>query len=520
MRPSPLFPMKTPRPSSLQHYLSPAILGGALLAVYGMTLAPGLSWANNGSDGGDLISAAATGGVAHPTGYPLYLLLARLFQWLPFGSLAYRTNLLSAVTMALASVLVYWLVVRHTRGSTDGGWAGGLAAGFAFGLSPLVWSQAVIAEVYGLQALIVVLLLCLCTAAPKESPTASKRLDRWRGFILGLGVGNHLTTLLLAPVLLVSGSMARVSEPPADRPSGWLRNFRMDRGALLRQLGMFALGLSVYLILPLRALGSPAINWGDPVTPARFWWLVSGQLYQSYYLQFSPSLAWERVQVWPGLFLEQFGLPWIVLGLIGLFVLGRVSRLYLLTLWTAIASTAFAVVYISAYSEVYLIPVLLAFAVWTGLGTNGLIGAIGPRSWSPVMVVVLIVTGYFAARSATVVGQVDASRDLRAEAFGREVLAAAPRNAMVFAREDHSVFTLWYFHFALGERPDLAIVAADLLHFDWYVETLKAQYPALEISAPLPWPETIIHDNPARPFCYVEYIDRTAMDCTVPEDVD
>ena len=51
------------------------------MAVYLASLAPGLTWANFGADGGDLIAAAATGGVAHPTGYPFYLLLARLFQF-------------------------------------------------------------------------------------------------------------------------------------------------------------------------------------------------------------------------------------------------------------------------------------------------------------------------------------------------------------------------------------------------------------------------------------------------------
>ena len=61
-------------------YLPPGILVLSLLAVYLGTLAPGLTWANFGSDEGDLIAASATGGVAHPTGYPVYLLAARVFK--------------------------------------------------------------------------------------------------------------------------------------------------------------------------------------------------------------------------------------------------------------------------------------------------------------------------------------------------------------------------------------------------------------------------------------------------------
>src|SRR3990172_6853730 len=131
-------------------YISPGLLTISLMIVFVTTLAPGLTWANGGSDGGDLIAAAATGGIAHPTGYPLYLLLARLFQLLPVGSLAFRTNLLSAIASALAAALVYGLVMRASSGSRAvQDWPAGMAAGYAFGLAPLIWSQALITQVYG-----------------------------------------------------------------------------------------------------------------------------------------------------------------------------------------------------------------------------------------------------------------------------------------------------------------------------------------------------------------------------------
>ena len=65
--------------------LPPALVAVALLPIYLTTLAPGLTWANDGADGGDLVTAAATLGVAHPTGYPLYRL-----EWQGLGSLQRR----------------------------------------------------------------------------------------------------------------------------------------------------------------------------------------------------------------------------------------------------------------------------------------------------------------------------------------------------------------------------------------------------------------------------------------------
>ncbi|MGD9101843.1 MAG: DUF2723 domain-containing protein, partial [Anaerolineae bacterium] len=63
------------------------------MLVYGLTLAPGLTWAHYGADGGDLVTAAHTLGVPHPPGYPTYTLLAWLFTRLSLGNVAWRVNL-------------------------------------------------------------------------------------------------------------------------------------------------------------------------------------------------------------------------------------------------------------------------------------------------------------------------------------------------------------------------------------------------------------------------------------------
>jgi hypothetical protein len=110
--------------------------------------------------------------------------------------------------------------------------------------------------------------------------------------------------------------------------------------------------------------------------------------------------------------------------------------------------------------------------------------------------------------------QVDASHDLRAEQFGEAVLAQAPADALVFAQGDRAVFTLWYFHYALRERTDLVIVASDLLHFAWYQDMLKWNYPSLEIVGPFPFYSTIIAANPGRPVCYIEYYEQAVIQCS------
>jgi len=362
-------------------------------------------------------------------------------------------------------------------------------------------------------------ILYLYMQPAQTSLPAQKRQDRWRGLWLGLALGNHLTSILLLPVALYIGSYRERDESRLTSTSrfGWAWSWRLDGSSLRRQTAWLGAGLSLYLLLPLRALAHPSINWGNPITPGRLWWLVSGQLYQSYYLQTSVAEIWEHLQAWAALLLLQFGMPGLVLGLIGLFMFGTPSRLYLLTAWTAVASLTFGLFYGSADFYVYLIPMFIAFAIWIGLGVAGLCYPVTQRSAILGLGLGLICIGHFAGRSVTQVRLVDASKDLRAESFGREVLAAAPQDAIIFATGDPAVFALWYFHFALHERLDLLVLATDLLHFDWYQENLHVTYPTLVVPGPFPWPETIVQANPLRAICYVQYSDHAEVDCSKPQ---
>jgi len=499
-----------------QRHFPRIILFVVLAATYMTTLAPGLSWANDGVDGGDLITAAATGGIPHPTGYPLYILLARFFQFLPLGSLAFRTNLMSAIATVFAALLVYEIAIRAAREHNGvPTWPGALAAGFAFGLSPLVWSQAVITEVYALQGLLVALIIYAYIKPGAASLPKQKLLDGWRGFLLGLATANHITTLFLMPVALLLGSLqrAKAKDDALHASIPYLRRIGWNWAALGRQLTFFGVGLSVYLIIPLRAIANPPINWGNPITLKNFWWLVSGQLYQAYYLSGNLIGLWERLRALTMLFLDQFGLVGLLFGFIGLVVFGKTSRIYVFTIWIVLVSTIFAMLYRSPDSYVYMIPAIIAFSIWVGSGISGMAHEYLKNFSGLVVGLGLVMTIYFIGRITLNYHLVDASMDIRAEDFAQEVLIATPKDAMIFAKGDKAIFTFWYFHFALGERPDLVVMATDLLSFDWYQDNLRSTYPDLNLTSPLPIPETVEADNPTRPACFVEFENKVKIEC-------
>lgn len=482
--------------------IPPCIMAISLTWIYLATIAPGLTWANNGSDGGDLITAAATGGIAHPSGYPVYLLLARSFQLLPIGSLAFRTNLMSAFFAVVTSLLVYWLVLRRASVGlrTHEAYIAGISAGAAVGLAPLFWSQAIITEVYTLHAFFVVLIIFLTT-----QPTVAQQvgLDRLRGIVYGLALGNHITVIVLIPCALIvsciSGSF--LSQGSTGLPG----NIKFDWKSAGRQLVWMFAGLFVYVTLPLRAINHPALNWGDPVNLRNFWWLVSGQIYQSYYLPSSWMQIWPRIQAGANMLLQQFGLLGILLGFTGLIVFFRKSRLYILTIWSGLFFTIIALGYQSADSYVYFIPAILSFSIWIGITVGYTVHYLVARHilWGGLFTAVLLANFTFGVVANW--AEVDASHDGRAESFGKQVLLVLPPDAIVFVEGDQAVFASWYFHFALKQRTDISIIAIDLLHWDWYLDSLRMAYPLMNFSTPFPWPTTIVGENPTRPACFVKY---------------
>jgi hypothetical protein len=161
--------------------------GGASLTLFWLTLAPGVYW----GDSAEFQRVAATLELSHPTGYPLYAGLAYLWSaLLPWGSIAWRTNLSSAVTSAAAVGLVFWLVARLTKRLG----AGALAAAFLVS-SPSFWSQAVIAEVYGLHALLLAILIVVLVRGEHHTSLAGI------GFVSGLLLSHHRMSILVLPGL-------------------------------------------------------------------------------------------------------------------------------------------------------------------------------------------------------------------------------------------------------------------------------------------------------------------------------
>ncbi|HSJ56596.1 MAG TPA: DUF2723 domain-containing protein, partial [Anaerolineae bacterium] len=344
-------------PGSEHHPSLPAlIVGGVALAVFVATLAPGLSFDHTGTDGGDLIAAAYTLGVPHPTGYPTYTLLAWLFTRLPIGVVAYRVNLLSAVSTAAAAAFLY-CSARRLLPADRPRFLLPVTTALTFAFASLPWSQAVISEVYALLGFLASLLLWLLLRWRDGGG------DRWlwlAALTFGVGLGNHVTLLFAAPAALI------LLWPERGR---WLRP-----RAILPALALFVAGLSIYVYLPLAAAHRPPVNWGHPVTWERFLWLLGAKQYRIFAFSLDPAAMPARLGTWALLAGDQFGWWGLALALFGGWGWWQRDRALALAAaaWAGLIAV-YAFFYDTNDSHVYLVPAVLLLALWWGEGARRLV---------------------------------------------------------------------------------------------------------------------------------------------------
>lgn len=189
-------------------------------------------------DSPEFMASAATLGIPHPPGYPLYAIIGKLFTFLPWQNLEFRIGLFSALCGSLSLVVFYFLFLKIVKNRSIA-----FVTSLILGFSTLFWSQAIMAKIY-VPYLLILLAIFLLIAKFWEK-YQSKYLV-WAAFLFGLGFGMHQTIILFLPLLGFAVCVYLYSIE--NRFS-----YRYRLSPLLLSLLLFVLGLSVYAYLPIRA---------------------------------------------------------------------------------------------------------------------------------------------------------------------------------------------------------------------------------------------------------------------------
>jgi 4-amino-4-deoxy-L-arabinose transferase-like glycosyltransferase len=227
------------------------------LALYLRTLTPGLL----PGDSGEFQTMAILMGHTHPTGYPVYLVLAKLLSLLPIGEVAWRVNLFSALMAALTVAGVY-VAGRLLTGRRAMAAAGALA----LAVSPTFWSQAIIAEVYAPGAAFLIwILVALLWWDATNRPYALFAA----GLLGGLSLGVHMSVALLVPAALVFVAATLVAKRATLSVP---RSLASAMGGAL-----VGLALMIHIFLLLDWNNPPAGYFHSVVEPSRSAWGLSAE---------------------------------------------------------------------------------------------------------------------------------------------------------------------------------------------------------------------------------------------------
>ncbi len=458
-------------------------------AVYMLTLAPSVTF----FDSGEFLTASYSLGSAHSPGYPLFLMYAKLFTWLPLGNIAFRINTATAVSSSLACLGVYFLttlllrnerLVENERLSSFAVRGAGLAAALAFSFSPRLWLQSNHDKPYPLLAFITaVIFYLLLKWRDHYKNGAEQPAYIYAGtFLAGMSMGLHQTVVLLVPAWFIFIVL-----------TDWRMVTRVKELVLATAWAL--LGFSVHLYLPLRAIRNPLLNWGDTKTYTQFMWHFLRKGYPNEPHPRDASLLWTQINAFsiPHEF-TWLGAALIVLALVCLWQRQRDVVIAFL------AGVATFLLVVAGYfdtpaemvflTEEFFTPLYLLAAVLIGIGLYHLLAravarvrlpeGYGARVYAAVAAMYLTLPITLCAMNYY---ENDQHNNYIAFDYATNSLRSLPQNAVMFTWGDSGAFPLWYLQGVERMREDLDLPHTPHLVFDWYLDSMPRLFGSSSLRA-------------------------------------
>lgn len=489
----------------------------AVFAVYLLTLFPTLP----DEDAGELVTASYFLGIAHPPGYPIYTLLGKLFTLIiPFGSIAWRVNVMSAFFGALSVSLIFLIIDRLTKRSLLG-----VFTAFLFAFGNIVWSQANRTEVYTLNLFFLVLLIYLALIwleyheKSKRSFVAkvkAKRILYVFCLLYGLSLTNHHLMFLAGP-------------PFAFFFIFYNRKILLDWKFLMKGFLLFLAGLSIYLYLPLRSLANPPMDWGNPETLQTFWAHVTRKAYKDLVIipekiptsvkEVAPSVAdtlesarysfvmrvrdivvndvYNFFRQFTKLFVEDFFLPTMFFAIIGFYGFYKYHKRFsllvfaLIVFYTSVLSYLIGLGYFKAPMNIFLdrpffIVGQFLFILIAGVGVEALLKFCERIKKISLSVKKIILPAFLIIPLLGLIfhyEQNDQSNNYIAYDIAKAQLEFPPQDSVVFfVQGDNTIFPVLYLNRVEELRPDLRI------YMFVYVNLYEL----------FPGPERVFENNPGK----------------------
>lgn len=435
------------------------------LVIYISTLAPTVYFI----DSGELLTDAIKLTIAHPTGYPLFTIIGKVLSLLPLFEPAYRMNLVFAIISAVGCFVFFkylLLLFAYLKPDFSSGTLFyeiiSASSTLTLAFSSTFWSSANHADVFGLQILIISVLLYVFTNAVLIS-----RYNLLEGlkhfilfaFLLGLGFGNHLSLIFMSVGLIYF----------------YFANFGISESSVKRLLIMvvpFLIGLSIYLYLPVRSPNSLS-NWGNPHTWSGFWGHITGKQFSVWMFSGTENMK-KQFDYFLSMYPKEFFYFPLLIAFFGIFNLFKLNRTILnLTVLLFVSNIVYAINYDIYDIDNYFLLAFITTGIWITYGFDFIL-----MKFSAAKVKFAVVTFLIPLIVITVhFKELDKSSDYSVEEYTFNIFETAPKNSVIYSSQwDFFVAASYYYRYIKNIRPDLIILDKELMRKSWYMDYIKSNY--------------------------------------------
>lgn len=459
---------------SRKNILISSALGLASFIAYLFTMPPSVYT----GDSGEIATAVYVWGVAHPTGFPIYIILAKLFSYcLPariamqnvaggqMFEFAYRLNIFSAFVGAATTGVLFSILQKiftffpFNKGEGRAGdfWPS-IAASLSLAFGFTFWNHATTINVYGITALFFSLAIFILL---HWIETKQNQYLHILAAICGLGAGTHLTFLLFFPFALIFLFFKE-------------RGLLTFKKTLLFAFIFLAVAALAYGYIPLRSAQLPILNWGDPSNVERFIkYITQGD--------YADKIGTRSLESWKlmlselgRIFSREFTWLGLIAAIVGAVIACKKNRAFF---YAGLLVIILNIILMGNYGNEqdifilyrYFLPSFIVMAIFISFALNKFFT---DKKYAPIILILpaIIFAAHFSDLNR---------RDYKLlQTVTQDILDSVPQNSILITSGDTITGALMYEQKVLGKRNDLAIVDDKLYTQTWYLTAKKTEVAA------------------------------------------
>jgi hypothetical protein len=417
-----------------------------------------------GLDCGELATVAATGGIAHPPGYPLFTLLGNLFyKIIPWGTPCYKIGTVSAMAGAgTVSCLCF------TAYLLSGSFFAGLFCACMLGLAPLFWHYSTVTDVFALHCFSLVFAIAIITWIIVNKNYA-KRLFVLLGVACAMGISNHHTVILFFPIYCYL--IVKLFSLPATV------SFKIGRSLL-----SIIVACTGFLSYGLLIMQNGAWKWGHVSDLSSLFGLFIRADYGTFHYATNPEKIfwWENMVAFINVVSSQMHILIITVSLVGFFIwIFSCNKFRLLGFVLMGAGVISGPVFTLLFNispvglggfvnERFYIAPFCIICLLAGLSLNSFADS---AMFKPYRF--LMKPGLFAILLVSIPGLFSHKQTTYLEDYVDNCMKFAKPKAVIIGNSDSELGGFLYMQQVLKKRPDIVFIAPHLLQASWYQCFLK-----------------------------------------------